>query len=106
MEQFEEAAMLFERALERSPDDWIAAGFLAATYAHLGREEEAAVALQRWKEGGEALGYETGLSALSLGANVFGGVGFNWASGLDKKRWLDGMRKAGLTPTSEPLIVQ
>ena len=48
MDDLEQAAALFERALQRNPDLWYSTGFLAASYGHLGRDEEATAALQMW----------------------------------------------------------
>ena len=45
MDDLEQAAALFERALQRNPDLWYSTGFLAASHGHLGRDEEATAAL-------------------------------------------------------------
>ena len=88
MNQLDEAAALFERALERNTEDWVTAGYLAATYAHLGRQEEAEAAIQKWIDGGKAA------------EGFYPGVGYatDWGfkDWIVKKRWLDGLRKAGL----------
>ena len=88
MNQLDEAAALFERALERNTEDWVTAGYLAATYAHLGRQEEVEAAIQKWIDGGKAA------------EGFYPGVGYatDWGfkDWIVKKRWLDGLRKAGL----------
>jgi tetratricopeptide (TPR) repeat protein len=50
MLQFEKAANLFEIALKSNPENTTPLWFLTATYAHLGRDQEARVALARLKE--------------------------------------------------------
>ena len=47
----DEAARVLEQALERSPTATELAPPLAATYAHLGRRQEARAMLLRWKPG-------------------------------------------------------
>ena len=50
LEQFAEAGSLFERALERNPENYIALIPLAATYIHIGREKEAKTRIKRLYE--------------------------------------------------------
>jgi len=50
MEQLEKAASLFEKALERNPENYIALIPLAATYAHLNRKNEAKDLIKKLNE--------------------------------------------------------
>ena len=50
LEEFEEAISLFERALERNPENYIALIPLAATYIHIDREKEAEARIKRLYE--------------------------------------------------------
>jgi tetratricopeptide (TPR) repeat protein len=51
MDELEKAAAVFEKAIERDPGATELAPPLAATYARLGRREDAGEALLRWKPG-------------------------------------------------------
>ena len=89
LERFETAATLFERALDQNPQIYVAAGPLAATYAHLGRLEEAQNALERLQKG----------RRLSLGRDAEISDELNaWPYRLSKDitRLQEGLRRAGL----------
>ena len=90
MDDLEQAAALFERALQRNPDLWYSTGFLAASYGHLGRDEEATAALQMWlAQALAAVGY--------IPDDAFAGTwGSPFADGIVENRWRNGLRKAGL----------
>jgi tetratricopeptide (TPR) repeat protein len=87
MAQFEEAAACFERALKRNPVNYMPLIPLAAAYAHLDRQHEAAAAIAELKE---AL---AGVTVLVLSHPVF----FPYKDPADKDRILDGLRMAGMT---------
>ena len=65
-------------------------GFLAASYGHLGRDEEATAALQMWlAQALAAVGY--------IPDDAFAGTwGSPFADGIVENRWRNGLRKAGL----------
>ena len=50
MLKFEKAATLFERGVKRNPEDPPTLLFLTATYSHLGREQDAQVAIAKLRE--------------------------------------------------------
>jgi len=93
MEQFEEAATSFERALKRNPEYYWVWFYLAAAYGHLGRKQEATAAIEEYKKVGP---YVAGLSIKRIS---------NWPMSTrykdpaDKDRFLEGLRKAGLPET-------
>jgi tetratricopeptide (TPR) repeat protein len=78
------AAAAFERALERNPDFIVARRELAASYAHLGRIEDA-----EW-EAQEILALEPGFSLSRERRRVI------FRKGDDMDRYIAGLRKAGL----------
>ncbi|NIS80939.1 MAG: tetratricopeptide repeat protein, partial [Anaerolineales bacterium] len=93
MEEFEEAATSFERALKRNPEYYWVWFYLAAAYGHLGRKQEATAAIEEYKKVGP---YVAGLSIKRIS---------NWPMSTrykdpaDKDRFLEGLRKAGLPET-------
>jgi len=93
MEQFEEAASSFERALKRNPENYWVGFYLAASYGHLARKQEATAAIEEYKKVGP---HVAGLSIKRIS---------NWPMSTrykdpaDKDRLLEGLRKAGLPET-------
>ncbi len=94
MEQFNEAAISFERALKRNPKNYVPLIHLAAVYAHLGREQEAAAAIEKLTK------------VLPIFSVDF--VSSPWTSKykdpVDLDRLLDGLRKAGMPETKFELL--
>jgi len=86
LEQFEEAATLSERALKRNPINYVPLIHLAAAYGHLGREQEAAVALAKLNKA---------LPLITMDYMSWPFM-FRYKDPVDKDRLLDGLRKAGL----------
>jgi adenylate cyclase len=83
------AVTLLERALERDPDDYVAAAPLAAAYAHLGRSSEASAALDRLRRGREeAFGRATDIA--------YERQAWPFERPADMERFLDGLHRAGL----------
>jgi adenylate cyclase len=96
MEQFEEAAASYEEAIKRDPnEDWQQLE-LAATYGHLGREQEAKSALKTFNE----LRAKAELN-YTLTMRVVGLWGFKEQK--DVERWREGLRRAGVPPGTEPV---
>jgi tetratricopeptide (TPR) repeat protein len=92
MEQFKEAANSFERALRRNPQNYMPLIHLAAAYGHLGREQEAAAAIEEFnKVDGSTLTVEN--------VGPLYGPYFKYRNPVDKDRFLDGLRKAGVPET-------
>ena len=89
MEQFEEAATFFERALKRNPTNYVPLIHLAAAYAHLGREQEATAAI-------EELNKVLPMVTVNF---VSWPLISKYKNSVDKDRLLDGLRKAGLPET-------
>jgi TolB-like protein/class 3 adenylate cyclase/Flp pilus assembly protein TadD len=78
MEQFQEAASLFERAFKLKPEiGWVEATPLAAAYGYLGQEEKARACIDKYMK---ILRYDN----------------FIYKNPEDKDRLLGGLRKAGL----------
>jgi TolB-like protein/Flp pilus assembly protein TadD len=94
MEQFNEAAISFERALKRNPKNYVPLIHLAATYAHLGREQEAATAIEKLSKV---------LPIFSVGF-VNGRRTFPYKIPVDLDRLLDGLRKAGLPESHHDVL--
>jgi TolB-like protein len=93
MEQFNEAAISFERALKRNPKNYVPLIHLAATYAHLGREQEAAAVIEK----------------LSKVLPIFSVDIISWRISIykdpvDLDRLLDGLRKAGLPESHHDVL--
>jgi len=96
--QYEKAATTLEKAVERNPaDDWTFI-YLAATYGHLGRDQEAKQALDsantlRAKAGWGTLTTQTISDHRADGGRRYY---FNWFSDYEPLR--EGLRKAGVEP--------
>ena len=84
MDQYEEALVSMERALERNPENFIALIPLAAAYAHLDRQEEAESAIKKLIE-------TEPFMTLPIVETIF-----KYRSPYDEKRLMDGLEKAGL----------
>ena len=85
MLQFEKAATLCERSFKGNPENEHPLVFLAASYAHLGRQQEAAVALAKLKEVNP---YFYNLDNLPYI--------FHYKDPADYNLLADGLRKAGM----------
>jgi TolB-like protein len=90
MEQFEEAATSFERALKRNPENYAPLIHLAAAYGHLGRKQEATAAIEEFKKVWPNLSVEDVSGPYIMS---------KYKDPVDKDRFLDGLRKAGLPET-------
>lgn len=86
-ERYEEAATLFERALERNPENYPPLIPLAAAYAHLGRRDKARATLDKYRTEWEW----QGAPAASLHRSWW-----PYKDGRDAKRLADGLSNAGL----------
>jgi TolB-like protein/class 3 adenylate cyclase len=89
-EQFEEAATLFERALKRNPENYVPLIPLAAAYAHLGREQEAAATIEALQKALPTI------VTLSLVRRI---PLWSYKDPADQDRLLEGLRKAGMPET-------
>jgi len=87
MEQFEEAATSFDRALKRNPENYAPLIPLAAAYGHLGRKQEATAAIDEFKKTWPTLSVEDVSGPFMMA---------KYKDPVDKDRLLDGLRKAGL----------
>jgi TolB-like protein len=89
MGRFDEAAATLEEVKRRNPDfDWTFF-YLAATYGHLGREQEAKSAIKMFNERMTKAGYSTILSLLWIDA-------FPFKERKDVERLREGLRIAGV----------
>jgi TolB-like protein/class 3 adenylate cyclase/thioredoxin-like negative regulator of GroEL len=93
MEQFNEAAISFERALKRNPKNYVPLIHLAATYAHLGREQEAAAVIEKLNKV---------LPIFSV--NIISWRIPKYKDPVDLDRLLDGLRKAGLPESHHDVL--
>jgi tetratricopeptide (TPR) repeat protein/quercetin dioxygenase-like cupin family protein len=97
--RYEEAAATFLRATKRNPDDEWNFLLLAAAYGHLGREQEAKSAIDRFSE--KRTKEERQYTSLSNLAFT------DFKEQIDSKRLLEGLRKAGLpVGGAEPSVVK
>ena len=98
MEQFDEAADSFGRAFKRNPENHWVLLHLAAAYGHLGRKQEATAAIEELKKIYPVVG-ELSVERIS-----------DWPSAkryknpADKKRFLEGLRKAGVPTILDMLL--
>ena len=95
-DRFEEAAEVFERAINREPNGPNVYNYLAATYAHLGRIEEAKIAVEKYNQENEDIGWDP----LTLG---FVGRWFAFKEEADMERLREGLRKADVPEGAAPL---
>jgi TolB-like protein len=93
IEQFEEAATSFERALKRNPENYWVWFYLAASYGHLGRKQEATAAIEEYKKVGPHV------AGLSIKRISNWPMSTRYKNPADKDRLLEGLRKAGLPET-------
>jgi tetratricopeptide (TPR) repeat protein len=96
MEQFEEAANSFERALKRNPENYVPLIHLAAAYAHMGWRQEAAAAV-------DELNKVLPMIDLRFLSKPFMS---RYKEPVDKDRLLDGLRKAGLPETPFDVLLK
>ncbi len=94
MEQFEKAASLFEKALERNPENYIALIPLAATYAHLNRKNEAKDLIKR-------LNKFMPIVTLSLIEEC---PLWQYKNYIDRNRLMSGLNEAGMAKTHYDLL--
>ncbi len=94
MEQFEKAASLFEKTLERNPENFVALIPLAATYAHLSRKKEARDAIKRLNE-------FVPIVTLSL---IQKWPLWQYKNYVDQDRLMRGLEEAGMAKTPYDLI--
>jgi len=94
MEQFAEAGSLFERALERNPENYIVLIPLAATYIHLHREEDARAGIKRLYE----------ILPIATLALIEHCPLWQYKNFDDRHRLLSGLEKAGLAKTHYDLL--
>jgi TolB-like protein/lipoprotein NlpI len=90
MEEFDAAVPLFERALKRNPENYVPLIPLAAAYAYLGREQEAAATIEELQK---AL---PNIVTLQL---VRRSPLWSYKNPADQDRLLKGLRKAGMPET-------
>jgi TolB-like protein/class 3 adenylate cyclase len=90
MEEFDAAVPLFERALKLNPENHVPLIPLAAAYAHLGREQEAAATLEELQK---ALPIIVTLSTVRTSPL------WSYKDPADQDRLLEGLRKAGMPKT-------
>jgi adenylate cyclase len=84
LREYDKAAELFEESLERNPDFTFARMFLVATYAHMGRLDDANWEVQ------EALTISPSFTIANETARM------PYKNPADLKHYIDGLRKAGL----------
>ena len=94
-EQFNEAANSFERTLKRNPENYMPLIHLAAAYAHLGREQEAAAAIEKLSKV---------LPIFSVDFFASGRFTSRYKDPVDLDRLVDGLRKAGMPETEFELL--
>jgi len=86
MDQFEEAATSFERAIKRNPENYVPLIPLAAAYAHLNRKQDAIDTIEKLRK----------VLPMVTISFVRACPLWRYKNPRDKKRLLDGLRKAGL----------
>jgi TolB-like protein len=94
MERFEEAAATLEQAIELKPDVELFYIFLAATYGHLGWEQEAKSTLETLN----GLRVKFKLPPLNLQSVPTFMIGEAFKKRTDRERLREGLRKAGVLP--------
>jgi tetratricopeptide (TPR) repeat protein len=94
IKKFEEAATSFERALKRNPENYVPLIHLTATYAHLGRKQEATAAIEELNKA------VPGLSVDLVSSPYIS----KYKEPVDLDRLLDGLRKAGMPETAYELL--
>lgn len=87
MERFEEAMISFQKTLKLNPENSVVLIPLSATYAQMGRQQEATTAIAKLKEALPMMNVET----------VIGCPLWRYKNYSDKQRLMDGLRMAGLT---------
>jgi TolB-like protein/class 3 adenylate cyclase len=90
MERFEEATVLYERALKRNPENYVPMIPLAAAHAHLGHRQEAVATIEKLQK---ALPIIFTLSTLKKSSL------WSYKNSADQDRLLYGLRKAGMLET-------
>jgi TolB-like protein/rhodanese-related sulfurtransferase/thioredoxin-like negative regulator of GroEL len=90
-DRFEEAAAAYKKAQERSPDDEWRLLYLATTYGHLERKQEAQSALEKFNNARA----KKGRRPYTLAAMM---DGWQFADETIRERFREGLRKAGVPP--------
>jgi tetratricopeptide (TPR) repeat protein len=97
MERFDESAASLEQVTKLKPDTEAVFLFLAATYGHLGREQEARSAIETYN----------GLRAKSEWTRPLNlqtiNLGWGFKKRTDLERFREGLRKAGVPPGPDPV---
>jgi TolB-like protein/Flp pilus assembly protein TadD len=94
MEQFKKAASLFEKALERNPENYVTLIPLAATYAHLNREKEAKDIIVRLNK----------FMPIVTLAMIEECPLWQYKNHVDRDRLMTGLDKAGMAKTPYDLL--
>jgi len=94
MDQLEKAASLFEKALERNPENYVPYIPLAATYAHLSREKEARDAIKRLNE------FMPNVTLALIEQCPL----WQYKNYVDRDRLMSGLDKAGMAKTPYDLL--
>jgi TolB-like protein/class 3 adenylate cyclase len=97
MERFDEAAATLEEITKRNPDMEYGFLFLAATYGHLGREQEAKSAMQTFRELRAKAGWDHFRTLESVEI-------FEIKEQKDVERLREGLRIAGVPPARESVV--
>jgi tetratricopeptide (TPR) repeat protein len=97
MERFDEAAVSLEQLTKLNPDHEFGFLFLAATYGHLGREQEAESAIETFNELRAKAGWSKPLTL------QFINLGWGFKERTDLERLREGLRKAGVPPGPDPV---
>jgi tetratricopeptide (TPR) repeat protein len=97
MERFDEAAASLEQFTELKPDADFGFLFLAATYGHLGRQQEAKSAIDTFNEVRAKAGWSRLLNLQSIN------LGWGFKERTDLERLREGLRKAGVPPGPDPV---
>ena len=97
MERFDEAATSLEQFTRLKPDTDFGFLFLAATYGHLGREQEARSAIETFNGVRAKSGWTRPLNLQSIN------LGWGFKERTDLERLRDGLRKAGVPRGPDPV---
>jgi tetratricopeptide (TPR) repeat protein len=97
MERFEEAAASLEQATKRNPNNEWGFFFLAATYGHLGKKQEAKSAIEALNGLRAKEGWSRPLTTQSVRLAI------GYKERTDRERLREGLRKAGVPPGPDPV---
>jgi tetratricopeptide (TPR) repeat protein len=99
MERFDEAAASLEQFTKLNPDNEYGFLLLAATYGHLGREQEAKSAIETFNGLRAKAGWSRPLTM------EFVRLAWGFKERTDLERLREGLRKAGVPPGPDPVAV-